>query len=131
MTQDADAFTRDEYAFEPKVTEAEIKHAVEFAGTWHGRADGRITVMMAPNMTINVSPDLLKASCREVDRLGLRLTTHCGWGEEGYAIADKLYGLEPLRITCAVTACSLLIRSSPTTTPTSTTRKSSHTQVPV
>ena len=92
---DADAFTRGEYVFDAKVTEAEVKHAVEFAETWHGRADGRITVVMAPNMTINVSPELLRASRREADRLGLRLTTHCGWGEEEYAIVGELHGLSP------------------------------------
>ncbi|MBT5435161.1 MAG: amidohydrolase family protein [Alphaproteobacteria bacterium] len=92
---DADAFTRGEYVFDPKVTEAEVKHAVEFAETWHGRADGRITVMMAPNMTINVSPELLRASRREADRLGLRLTSHCGWGEEEYDIVSELHGVSP------------------------------------
>ena len=92
---DADAFTRGEYVFDPKVTEAQVKQAAEFAESWHGRADGRITVMMAPNMTINTSPELLQASRREADRLGLRLTTHCGWGEEEYAIVGELHGKSP------------------------------------
>ena len=97
MTQDADvdAMARGEYRYDAKLREAQMRQAVELAETWHGRADGRITVMMTPNMTIVASPELLQASRREADRLGLRLSTHLGWGPEEVEIIQRLHGVSP------------------------------------
>ena len=53
---DVDAMAKDEYHYHPALREAQLGQAVEFAQDWHGRADGRIQVMMTPNMTISSSP---------------------------------------------------------------------------
>jgi cytosine/adenosine deaminase-related metal-dependent hydrolase len=97
MVQDADldAMTRGEFRFDAKLREHELKRAVEFAETWHGRADGRIQAMITPNLTISSSPDLLRQCRREADRLGLRLSMHLGWGEVEFEIIQKLHGQSP------------------------------------
>ena len=55
---DVDAMAKDEYRYDAVLREAQLRQAVEFAQDWHGRADGRIQVMMTPNMTISSSPEL-------------------------------------------------------------------------
>jgi cytosine/adenosine deaminase-related metal-dependent hydrolase len=74
---------------------AQLAQATEFAESWHGRADGRIQVMMTPNMTICSSPELLQASRREADKRGLRLSTHLGWGPAEVEIVGRLHGVTP------------------------------------
>ncbi len=97
MTQDADvdAMAKGEYRFIKQLTESQLAQACEFAESWHGRADGRIQVMMTPNMTICASPELLRGCRREADRRGLRLSTHVGWGAEETAIVRRLHGVTP------------------------------------
>jgi cytosine/adenosine deaminase-related metal-dependent hydrolase len=75
--------------------ERELKRAVEFAETWHGRAGGRIQALITPNLTITSSPDLLKSCRREADRLGLRLSMHLGWGDDEFRIIRDLHGVSP------------------------------------
>ena len=97
MTQDADleAMTRGEYVFDARLRETQMAQATAFADEWHGRADGRIQIMMTPNMTICSSPELLKASRREADKRGLRLSTHLGWGPAEVDIVQRLHGVSP------------------------------------
>jgi len=97
MIQDADvdAMIKGEYRFDAKLREAQLRQATEFAEAWHGGADGRISVMMTPNMTIVASPELLQACRREADRRGLRLSTHLGWGPEEIEIIRRLHGVSP------------------------------------
>jgi cytosine/adenosine deaminase-related metal-dependent hydrolase len=66
---------------------------VAFAEAWHGKADGRISVVMAPNMTISSSPELLRESRAAADRLGLRLSIHLGWGPSESAATRRLHGM--------------------------------------
>lgn len=97
MTQDADfeAMTKGEYIFDEKLTATQMDQATAFADDWHGKADGRIQVMMTPNMTICSSPELLQASRREADRRGLRLSTHLGWGPAEVDIVGRQHGITP------------------------------------
>jgi len=97
MIQDADvdAMVKGEYRFDAQLREAQLRQATEFAEDWHGRAEGRISVMMTPNMTIVASPELLRACRDEADRRGLRLSTHLGWGPEEIEIIDRLHGVSP------------------------------------
>ena len=47
MIQDADvdAMAKGEYRYDAKLREAQLRQATEFAEDWHGRADGRISVI--------------------------------------------------------------------------------------
>ena len=92
MTLDVevDGLRHDRYRYDPILRETQLRQATEFAEAWHGRADGRITVLMTPNMTISSSPELLRASRAEADRRGLRLSIHLGWGESEVAATRRL-----------------------------------------
>ena len=89
---DVDAMAKDEFRYDAKLRERQLRQAVEFAQDWHGRAGGRIRAMMTPNMTISSSPDLLRASREAADRLGLRTSIHLGWGEYEVEVMRRLHG---------------------------------------
>ena len=89
---DVDAMAKDEYRYDAALREAQLRQAVEFAQSWHGRADGRIQVMMTPNMTISSSPELLRASREAADRMDLRTSIHLGWGEYEVEVMQRLRG---------------------------------------
>src|SRR5262249_9590004 len=76
---------------------AQLRQAVEFAEAWHGRADGRISVIMAPNMTISSSPELLRETRAAADRLGLRLRIHLGWGPARRRVVQRLHRVVAFR----------------------------------
>jgi cytosine/adenosine deaminase-related metal-dependent hydrolase len=97
MTYDVelDGLRHERYRFDGALRQAQLRQAVEFAERWHGRADGRITALMTPNMTISSSPELLRASREAADRLGLRLSIHLGWGPGEVAATRRLHGLSP------------------------------------
>jgi 5-methylthioadenosine/S-adenosylhomocysteine deaminase len=97
MTLDVevDGLRHDRYRYDPALREAQLRQATEFARAWHGRADGRITALMTPNMTISSSPELLRESRAAADRLGLRLSIHLGWGESEVAATRRLHGVSP------------------------------------
>jgi cytosine/adenosine deaminase-related metal-dependent hydrolase len=83
------------YRYDPVLRAAQLRQAVEFAEAWHGKADGRISVIMAPNMTISSSPELLRESRAAADRLGLRLSIHLGWGPSEGVATRRLHGVSP------------------------------------
>src|SRR5690242_13123170 len=76
---DPDRMVKGEFVFEDGANAAQLDRARALAERWHGRGDGRITVIMAPNMTISSSKKQLRAVRGLADRLGLRLTIHLGW----------------------------------------------------
>jgi cytosine/adenosine deaminase-related metal-dependent hydrolase len=92
---DVDGLRHDRYRYDAGLREAQVRQAVEFAEAWHGKGDGRIGVIMAPNMTISSSPELLRASRATADRLGLRLSIHLGWGPGEVAATRRLHGVSP------------------------------------
>ena len=92
---DVEGLRRDQYRFDAALREAQLRQAVEFAERWHGKADGRITALMTPNMTISSSPELLRRVRQAADRLGLRLSIHLGWGPAEVAATRRLHGQSP------------------------------------
>jgi cytosine/adenosine deaminase-related metal-dependent hydrolase len=92
---DPDSMASGEYRYEKERRETQLKQAVAFAERWHGKANGRIRALMTPNMTVTSSPELLRASRAAADRLGMRLSTHIGWGPEETAVTQRLHGMSP------------------------------------
>ena len=87
-----DGLRRDEYQFDRELSKVQICQATDFARDWHGKANGRISVIITPNMTITSSQEQL-ANLREIaDRLRLRMSIHLGWGYAENAIIQRLYG---------------------------------------
>jgi len=97
MVNDADMerFCAGRIVFDPAKNRAQMHEAVVFAERWHGAAGGRITAMITPDMTICSSPTQLDDCRAAADRLGLRLSTHCGWGADEAAVTERLHGLSP------------------------------------
>ena len=92
---DIDRMAKGEFRFDPATNAAQMRQAVEFAERWHGGADGRITGVMAANMTISSSPAQLAAVRAAADRLGLRVSMHLGWGPAEAEIVGRLHGKHP------------------------------------
>ena len=97
MTLDVevDGLRHDRYRYDAALRQAQLRQAVAFAEAWHGKAEGRISVIMAPNMTISSSPELLRESRAAADRLGLRLSIHLGWGPAERVVTQRLHGVGP------------------------------------
>jgi 5-methylthioadenosine/S-adenosylhomocysteine deaminase len=90
---DPDKMVKGQFAFDAKARAEQLERATGFAKRWHGKADGRITVIMAPNMTISSSAEQLKEARAAADKLGLRLTIHLGWSEFEQRTVPKLHGM--------------------------------------
>ena len=92
---DVDLMAKGEFSYDADLRASLVRQAVHLAEQWHGKADGRITVMMTPNMTISSSPGLLRAMREAADKLGLRLSIHLGWGAAEKDIIGRLHGMSP------------------------------------
>ena len=98
MVQDipAAAMLADSYEADPAMGARLNEQAIRFAKEWHGAAGGRISALMAPNMTICSSPEQLKALRAAADRIGCRVTIHLGWGPAENGIVQRLHGMNSL-----------------------------------
>ncbi len=95
---DPDRMVKGEFVFDARANAAQLERAQGFAERWHGRADGRITAILAPNMTISSSTAQLRALRAIADRMGLRLTIHLGWSSFEHEVARKVHGAGPFEI---------------------------------
>src|SRR5258705_314335 len=66
---DPDRMVKGEFVFDPAANKAQLERARGFAERWHGRADGRITAILAPNMTISSSREQLRQIRALADRM--------------------------------------------------------------
>ena len=92
LDADIDRMAHDDYHFDTGLRDRQLAQAVELAERWHGGADGRIAVMMTPNMTISSSPELLRGVRERADRLGLRLSIHLGCSAYENEVTQRLHG---------------------------------------
>jgi cytosine/adenosine deaminase-related metal-dependent hydrolase len=90
-----DRMVKGEFVFDLRANEEQLARARGFAERWHGRGDGRMTAILAPNMTISSSREQLRAVRTLADRLGLRLTIHLGWSSFEHEVARKIHGVGP------------------------------------
>jgi 5-methylthioadenosine/S-adenosylhomocysteine deaminase len=92
---DPDRMVKGEFVFDPSANSAGLERARGFAERWHGRGNGRITAILAPNMTISSSKEQLRAVRAIADRMGLRLTIHLGWSQFEHDAARRIHGVGP------------------------------------
>lgn len=60
----------------PDVQEAKLKEATRFAREWNGKAEGRITTMLAPHAPYTCPPDYIEKIVQAAHDLDLPLHTH-------------------------------------------------------
>src|SRR5262249_55793309 len=77
---------------------SQLERARGFAERWHGRANGRITAILAPNMTISSSTEQMRAVRTISKDLGLRLTVHLGWSKFEHDAARRVHGAGPFEV---------------------------------
>ncbi|WP_374018722.1 amidohydrolase [Paenibacillus thiaminolyticus] len=78
------------------VQAAKLQEAVQFARDWHGKADGRITTMLAPHAPYTCPPGFIEKFVQAAHDLDLPLHTHMSEtaAEVAQNVAD--YGLRPV-----------------------------------
>jgi 5-methylthioadenosine/S-adenosylhomocysteine deaminase len=92
---DPDRMIKDEFIFNAADNEAQLKRAKGFVERWHGRGDGRISAILAPNMTISSSAEQLRQVRAIADQHGLRISIHLGWSQYEYDVARRIHGKGP------------------------------------
>jgi 5-methylthioadenosine/S-adenosylhomocysteine deaminase len=95
---DPDRMVKGEFIFDARANAAQLKRARAFAERWHGRANGRITAILAPNMTISSSTEQMRAVRSISEEMGLRLTVHLGWSNFEHETARRVHGAGPFEV---------------------------------
>lgn len=80
----------------PDVQEKKLQEAIQFARNWNGKANGRITTMMAPHAPYTCPPDYIERFVQAAHDLNLPIHTHMSeTAREVQANVDQ-YGLRPV-----------------------------------
>jgi len=83
------------YEYLPEKADATYKRAVDLHQKWQGRANGRITTIMAPKAPDLVLPETY-LQCKEyADTHHLRMTTHLSQSWREFQQVQQLYGKTP------------------------------------
>jgi 5-methylthioadenosine/S-adenosylhomocysteine deaminase len=69
-----------------------FKKSVDFARSFHGHADGRVTTMLGPHAAYSCSPDLLVKIREKASELGVGVHTHLAESKEIFTDFEKKYG---------------------------------------
>ncbi len=78
-----------------KGVDAQLAYARSFFEEWHGAANGRISVMMAPHSPYACSADVLTQIAGLADELGARLHIHLSETEAEVRQAYESWGMSP------------------------------------
>lgn len=76
--------------------ERKLKEAASFAQNWHGKADGRITTMMAPHSAYTCSPQYIARIVDEAFRLNLPIHIHLSETAKEVEQNVREYGQRPV-----------------------------------
>jgi 5-methylthioadenosine/S-adenosylhomocysteine deaminase len=80
----------------PEIQDAKLKDATDFAKNWHGKADGRITTMMAPHAPYTCPPDYIERFVQVAHDLNLPIHTHMSETLREVLANEEQYGLRPV-----------------------------------
>lgn len=80
----------DDYTRYPEIGAARLRRGVDFAETWHGRAEGRIMARMGTHATDTCDKGLHVEARSEADRLGIGMHIHAAQSvrERGHVAAN-------------------------------------------
>lgn len=78
--------------------EQALESTVEFAETWHGAADGRVTVSMGPHAPYTVNDADLRTLSAHARRLGLRVHIHAAENIEQTESSLERRGVTPIQV---------------------------------
>jgi 5-methylthioadenosine/S-adenosylhomocysteine deaminase len=67
-----------------------------FSRKWHGKADGRITTMMAPHAPYTCPPAFIKRMGEEAEKLGLPVHIHMSETAKEVRLNEQQYGKRPV-----------------------------------
>jgi len=83
------------YEYLPEKGAAAFERAIDFYNAWHGKANGRISVIMAPKAPDFVTEETY-LKCKDfADAHGLRMTTHLSQSYREVQQVRKLFGKTP------------------------------------
>ncbi len=71
---------------------------VELYKNWHGKADGRITVMFGPHAIYTCPPEFLKKVYAEAEKLGAEIHIHMNETQTEISDCIKNYGKRPFEV---------------------------------
>ena len=71
---------------------------VDLYKNWHGKADGRITVMFGPHAIYTCPPDFLKKIYNEASKLGAEIHIHMNETQDEINDCVKNYGKRPFEV---------------------------------
>ena len=71
------------------------ERAVDLFSEWHGKANGRITTVMAPKAADLTTPDTYLKCKKFANDNGIRITTHLAQSKREMSQVEKLYGKTP------------------------------------
>jgi 5-methylthioadenosine/S-adenosylhomocysteine deaminase len=80
----------------PDEADAKLVEARAFAKEWHGRADGRITTMMAPHAPYTCPPDYIEKIVAIAEELQLPIHTHLSESRGEVERHEQQYGIRPV-----------------------------------
>jgi 5-methylthioadenosine/S-adenosylhomocysteine deaminase len=80
----------------PELQKTKLAEAKQFARDWHGKAEGRITAMLAPHAPYTCPPDYIERFVEASDELNLPLHTHMSETSREVAEHVEQYGLRPV-----------------------------------
>lgn len=80
----------------PDTAKAKIAEATSFARSWHGKAGGRITVMMSPHSSYTCPPAFIEEVVRVAHDLDLPIHTHMSETLKEVLENERQYGARPV-----------------------------------
>ncbi|MFC0186934.1 amidohydrolase [Fictibacillus aquaticus] len=77
--------------------EGRLREAADVVDRWHGKADGRITTMIAPHSPYMCPPELLKGAVALAGEKGVPLHIHLAETKDEERIIHDRYGMRPVQ----------------------------------
>ena len=97
-TWELDGSSKRRYRWDPERGRRRLDRTLEFHASYHGRANGRIQVVLGPEQVDTCSPALLEKTAVLAAELDVRVTTHAGQSEAEFEHLVETYGLTPVEL---------------------------------